>query len=106
MLHPWSTLKIMVGAVLMTAAFAIVFLSCTKPLPPPAPPTDVDAGAATCQTACARLQQLGCPAGEPTPKGVPCLEVCLRVQESGLIDWNLDCVARALTCGATDRCAR
>jgi hypothetical protein len=75
-------------------------------MPPPVPPTDADAGAATCETACARLQQLGCPSGKPTPKGAPCLEVCEHVQASGLIEWDLICIARAVSCGETDVCAR
>jgi len=106
----WSHVKAVIIAAVLVLGFAIVvtLTGCPRPIPPPVPPTpDADAGAvASCASACARLQQLGCPAGRPTPKGVPCVEVCEDVNSSGLIVWDFDCVARALTCGATDRCAR
>ncbi len=105
---PWKLVKAMflAAVVLLAIAICINLSGCTKPLPPPQPPSDWDGGAASCETACERLQLLGCPAGRPTPMGVPCITVCEHVQESGLIEWDLPCVARALTCGATDRCAR
>lgn len=105
----WKFTKVamLAAAVIMAVAFCINLAGCTpKPIPPPQPPTDWDGGAATCETACERLQVLGCPAGKPTPKGAPCVEVCDHVMSSGLIEWDLDCLARAVTCGATDRCAR
>lgn len=104
----WKVTKVVALAAMVVLAFAIVITltGCPKPLPPPVPPTDWDGGSATCETACARLQQLGCPAGRPTPKGAPCQAVCENVMSSGLIEWQLDCVARAITCGETDRCAR
>jgi len=108
-LDPWSKVKLMAGAVVMAACLAIALSGCPKPIPPPAPPApdaDTDAGAATCAAACARLQQLGCAAGKPTPKGAPCTEVCENVTSSGLLTWDLDCIARAVSCGATDLCAR
>lgn len=105
---PWKLVKVMflAAAVIMAVAICITLTSCTKPIPPPQPPTDWDAGGATCETACERLQQLGCPAGQPTPKGAPCVQVCRNVMDSGLIEWDLECLARAVTCGSTDRCAR
>lgn len=101
-----SKILIAVGAAVMCACFALA--GCPRPIPPPVPTppdADFDGGAATCADACARLQQLGCPAGQPTPRGAPCVEVCENVQQSGVISWDLSCIARAVTCGATDRCA-
>lgn len=87
---------------------AVALVGCPRPIPPPTPPApDADASTpATCADACARLRQLGCPAGQTTPKGAPCEEVCENVTSSGLIVWDLDCIARGVTCGSTDRCAR
>jgi hypothetical protein len=105
---PWQLVKAMflAAAVFLAIAICINLAGCTKPLPPPVPPTDWDGGTATCEAACARLQQLGCPSGKPTPKGAPCVAVCRNVMDSGLIEWNLDCIARAVSCGETDVCAR
>ncbi|MES1205009.1 MAG: hypothetical protein ABUS79_03650 [Pseudomonadota bacterium] len=96
-------------AIALLAVFVLASVACPKPLPPPAPPApdaDTDGGPATCASACARLQVLGCPAGAPTPKGAPCVEVCENVQSSGIVSWDLDCIARGVTCGSTDRCTR
>jgi len=104
----WKIVKaaILFAAILMAFAIVISLTGCPRPMPPPIPPTDADAGGATCETACARMQQLGCPAGRPTPRGAPCIEVCAAAEASGLISWNVACVTSANTCGASDHCTR
>lgn len=91
----WAALLAMLGALLYLAT------GCPAPAPPPPVPAP---GAATCADVCHRYQQLGCLAGQPTPHGASCEAVCLNVQASGAIRWNLDCRAGAATCAEADRC--
>jgi hypothetical protein len=87
---------------LCTTALGLILLAgCPAPAPPP---PVVPPGSATCADVCRRYQQLGCLAGRPTPKGSSCEVVCLNVQASGAIRWNLDCRAGASTCAEADRC--
>lgn len=82
------------------AAFILLAaLRCaTTPAPTPA------AGAATCETACAHLEQLGCSAAKPTPRGATCVEVCRNVEDSMIVDYGEACVTTAPTCAAADAC--
>jgi hypothetical protein len=79
----------------------ILLAGCRAPAPPPPVPPP---GAATCADVCRHYQELGCLAGRPTPRGSSCEVVCLNVQASGAIRWNLDCRAGAATCAEADRC--
>lgn len=55
-----------------------------------------------CQRACARLEQLGCPEGAPTPEGAPCSAwMC----SGGPIAHNPTCIAAAPSCEAARECA-
>jgi hypothetical protein len=90
----------------LTMAALFFIAGCPRPIPPPVPPADVDAGVATCETACARLQAMGCRSGDPTPRGAPCVEVCRNTEESGLVSWGVECVTRAMSCSSADTCAR
>ena len=94
-------MRLLILAVAITAS-----AGCPRPIPNPAPPRDADAGAASCETACARLYWLGCPAGRPTPRGHTCTEVCARAASSGVIEWDVACIARADTCYETEGCTR
>ena len=84
--------------------FGVLLISmiagCPQPLPPPAPPT----GTPSCETACARLEQLGCNAAKPTPGGTTCATVCTNVETSGVVLYGVECVMVAETCAAADRC--
>ena len=89
---------------LLAVVCATLNLACVpKPIPPPVPPP-TPVGELTCADACQRLDQLGCPAGQPTPRGHTCLEVCANVAASGLIHWDLACLVSAVSCAAADRC--
>jgi hypothetical protein len=77
-------------------------LACCKPGPVPGP---VEPGNdATCETACARLEALGCEAAKPTPGGEECASVCANAQASGIVKWDLGCRTEASTCDAADDC--
>jgi hypothetical protein len=72
----------------------------TTPVPPPAPIP----GAPSCATACARLEELGCPAAKPTPAGGSCVRVCENIEDSGIIRYGVACVTTATTCDGADHC--
>lgn len=84
----------------------LLVAGCPLPGPPepPGPPPGPHPQGATCVTACAKLNELGCPEGEPTPDGKSCEAVCENVQASGIISWNLDCRSVITECGQTDSC--
>lgn len=75
------------------------------PRPEPAPLGD-SAAPGDCSAACSHLRDLGCPAGQPTPKGASCEEVCQSTEDSGVVTLNPACVARAASCDAVDNCTR
>lgn len=79
---------------------AVLLVSCSSV------PVMLDAGAgeASCAGACSRLRALGCKASAPTPAGVSCEDVCLNVQASGVLRWDLACRASARSCDAIDAC--
>lgn len=82
-------------------AFLVLSVSCvTTPVPPPVPPP----GTPTCDTACARLEALGCPAAKPTPAGDPCQAVCANLEDSGIITYGVECVTKAESCAEADAC--
>jgi hypothetical protein len=74
------------------------------PVPPGPPPTPVIG--ASCAEYCAHAADLECPAAQPTPGGASCEAVCLNVQGSGVLLWDLECRAAAPSCEAIDRCDR
>ncbi len=96
---------------LLTATIAVVALllgpGCPPPPPEPPPPPSPDGGVpATCESMCAHWAELECDVAEPTPGGASCAEVCENVQDSGIIEWDLECRSRVVTCPAIDRCER
>jgi hypothetical protein len=78
--------------------FALFLLGCPPPKPVP-PETQV-----TCAEVCQHWEKLGCEEAEPTPNGGTCEDVCLNVQESGIISWDLDCRAEIASCDQVDSC--
>lgn len=83
-------------------------LSCqVEPVsPPPTPPPVPTVEIASCESACARLRALGCPAGQDTPKGAPCERVCENIYASGIWSWDVDCISAATSCAGADACPR
>lgn len=87
----------------------VLFASaCPPPTPaddpePPPPRYEPDAGA-TCASVCSHWAELGCPEADDSPGGESCEAVCTRVQESGIIEWNLACRAAINDCGQVDSC--
>lgn len=95
--------------IVLAAAAMLSFQACSggrQSLPPPATTegTEADAGPVSCTVVCARYAQLGCEAGKPTPRGVPCAVVCQNAVASGLIHWNLGCRAAASSCAEAESC--
>lgn len=90
------------GVVIVIAlVFAIVVaLAGCGTVKPPHPEPVVDPTGATCASACARLEELGCAAG---PRCVP---ACENVQASGVFSYDVGCLSRAADCEAADVCNR
>jgi len=84
------------------ALLALLSACLASPPDPPAPP--LPPPVAGCTRACDRLRELGCPAGEPTPDGVPCENVCAELES--LIDggYQTGCVSSAPDCSQADDC--
>jgi hypothetical protein len=79
-----------------------LFIGCHAPEPKPEPNIVVvypDGGAA-CQGACARLLELHCSEGGPSPGGASCEATCINA--GPLVD--APCVARATTRAAVTAC--
>jgi hypothetical protein len=71
---------------------------CTPHLPPPDPLPPLPE---QCALACARLAELGCPAGGTTPQGATCHDVCRNNTEGALVVWTrgyLRCLAALREC--------
>jgi hypothetical protein len=64
-------------------------------------PATSPATGSACERACSTLAELGCPEGQPTPRGKPCLEVCH--QQAPLL--RVDCVAEADTVEDVRQCS-
>lgn len=93
------------------ALFLLAICSCHRgpcsSVPGPTPRAMSSAAAAApCAAVCAHMRTLGCAAATPTPKGASCEEVCITVQTSGVVAWDLDCRSKAPTCDAIDACER
>lgn len=82
---------------MMVAALVVACGGEEQDGPEPAPTAD-------CGAACANLQSLGCPAGDPTPDGATCEEVCVVVQEEPGPELPLRCIIDADSCDAADDC--
>jgi len=86
--------------ILLALVFAIVVaLAGCGTVKPPHPEPVVDPTGATCETACARLHELGCGGG-----GVRCVPACENVQASGVFAYDVGCLTRAANCVAADAC--
>ena len=75
-----------------------------SPQEPVTPPSD-EAGAASCESACANLQTHHCALGEPTVRGGSCEVFCGNVQENNAgAGFNVSCLARVKTCEDAKAC--
>lgn len=81
---------------------SVLMVGCSAS-PPPHPSPEPPAPEA-CVVACERLQELGCPEGDPTPAGASCVEVCRATETSGLVTLRPACVARIQSCEAIEGC--
>lgn len=87
-------------AMLVMALIAMMCTGCAhKPPPPIVPP-----GGATCASACARGEVLGCEWSKPTPNGVPCVDVCESLERSGSVTYGVQCVTMIDECDAANQC--
>ena len=57
---------------------------------------------ADCQSACEHGQRLECAWSKPTPKGVPCFEVCESANR--ILPWPYECIVGTRTCEEADAC--
>ena len=60
---------------------------------------------ADCAAACTTLRAHHCAAGDPTPKGASCEDVCQNTESSGYASMNPRCVATSADCAAADACS-
>jgi hypothetical protein len=84
-------MRALLALLLLTSACA----STTRPYPR----TD-DA----CGLACEHARALGCPEGDPTPRGISCGEVCRNAASIG-VDIGTACISAAPDCAAVARCS-
>lgn len=70
---------------------------CGPPTPTPVEPPDTS----DCPAACERLQELGCPEGEPLSDGTTCVEFCIETQQRGHA-LNPSCVRTITRCSELD----
>ena len=98
--------------------FCFLFLYGCDPqqpvLPKPKPPVktiddggtweDPEPGKDVCESACNRLQKLGCEEGRPTKGGTPCYQVCKDNQLSEVTNLHPDCVATKHSCAQVQEC--
>ena len=75
------------------------------PEPPPQPAPVTDGGgaptpepAASCKTACSNLRERECEAGNDTPNGATCEQVCENAEASPM-SWDVVCLTDAIGCG-------
>ena len=61
----------------------LVFTGCTHCVHCPPPVTPVAPTDTNCVGACAHLQVLGCPEGDPLEDGTTCIEFCEQTQAAG-----------------------
>lgn len=100
-----ASLVVWIGAGLLVQA---LYPSCTNtsdPGPNVAPDTDL------CGRACANLQRLGCPEGEPLISTdadggtvqVSCEQFCIETQNTG-VPLNTRCISKVKSCEEAHRC--
>lgn len=88
----------------MIALLLALIVGC-QPTPGPSPPEPPPPHVPSCARACARLAELGCKEGKPTPKGATCQEVCEHTEASGYLSLNPGCVERITSCDQVNSCA-
>lgn len=110
---------------LTTAALAtLITVGCASCQPSPiSPPDDVVDGAVTdtgrsdgdgsdagevlldpCERACRHLADLHCAEAESTDEGGTCVEICTNMEDSGVLSFNPECVAKVAQCIEVDSC--
>lgn len=112
-----TALRFIIGASLIAAAFVPACKSCPPPehitvlvgdAGPYVEPFDTPDGAgyrnAPCAKACANLQDKSCPDGFKRPGEDSCYVVCRNAEETGKIDFHVDCIAAAKDRAAIAAC--
>jgi hypothetical protein len=79
---------------------------CPLPPPPEPPPQPEPGTEATCATVCEHWRELGCSEGDSTPGGATCEQVCQNVQDSNIVEFDLECKASVKSCDEIDACER
>jgi len=80
----------------------ITFLAITGCPPEPMNPDPT----ADCGAMCEHWRSLDCKQAEPSPAGAGCEEICINVQSSGIISWNMACRTAVKACDEIDKCER
>lgn len=89
--------------VLAVAAIAAGGLTACPPNPDFPEIKDIPAA---CAKACSHFADLDCEEAKPTNGGISCTQVCVNMQESGLISYDLACAATVTSCEAISACPR
>lgn len=102
-------LQLVMGVIVLTLMVAIA--GCPKPPPNPGyPDADAAADARRCHAApaiclyCARMRQIGCDEGKPSPNGASCETVTTNVQAVPYAAMDLVCRTRAGDCKTANAC--
>lgn len=99
------------------ASLILLVVSCTKQPPPDKPDAPIvvaDAGSdaapkpalPACEQACARMAELGCKEGQPTPAGKACKDWLCEAEKAEIIDFSLACLAKIKSCDEIDTACR
>lgn len=76
------------------------------PRPPQDAATTVPVEPGACEAACDAYRRLGCPEGEPTPRGSSCEQVCWSVADGGInLAPDPACFRGASSCDEALRCS-
>lgn len=90
----------------MRLSIALLVLSCqpTEACAPAAMPMQPPANIVeACTMACKRFEQLGCNEANPSPGGMSCVDLCIHVEEEGVVMASA-CVINAANCDDVRRC--
>lgn len=97
-------MKTSIFQALALALFSFTMLGATCHIQPP--PVPIEPGdTADCSAACEKLQELGCPEGQPLEDGTDCKTFCKTTQKSGHA-LRPSCVMNITECSQVRACTK